>query len=212
MDNPHRTCEPVGLGPEPRAAAATVVAVHGRGQTPHYMIEFFVERIGNPDISWVLPAAAGQSWYPNGFMVPLEQNQPSFDHTLEVMAAVEKSLAGVPPERVVWAGFSQGACVACEHVARNPGRRGGLLVLTGGRAGPPGTDLSIGGGLDGMPVYFGVGDADDWVPVSRVIETADAFASAGAEVGVDIFTGRDHEISDDEIRKSAAIIGAAAAS
>lgn len=211
MDNPHRSSEPVRLGPEPAEASATVVALHGRGQTPQYMVEFFVRRIADPTISWVLPAAAGQSWYPNGFMVPLEDNQPMLDHALDVMAGLEQSLAGVPPAKIVWAGFSQGACVACEHVARNPSRRGGLLVLTGGRIGPRGTDLAVGGNLDGMPVYFGVGDADDWVPVGRVIETADAFASAGAEVSVDVFAGRDHEISDDEIRRAAEIIAHAAA-
>ena len=211
MKNPHLACAPIRLGPEPADAAVTVVAVHGRGQTPQYMIEFLVRRIDDPSVSWVLPVAAGQSWYPNGFMVPFEDNQPMLDHTLEVMAGLERSLAGIRPEKLVWAGFSQGACVACEHVARNPHRRGGLLVLTGGRAGPPGTDLAIDGDLDGMPVYFGVGDSDDWVPVSRVVETADVFAAAGATVGVDIFDGRDHEISDGEIRRAAEIIAAAAA-
>ena len=211
MDNPHRACHPIRLGPEPAGAPVTVIAVHGRGQTPHYMVEFLVKRIADPTISWILPAAAGQSWYPNGFMVPLAQNQPMLDHALEVMADLEQGLAGVRPERVVWAGFSQGACVACEHVARHPRRRGGLLVLTGGRIGPPGTDLAVGGDLGGMPVYFGTGDSDAWVPVDRVVETAGAFAAAGAAVTVDVFDGRDHEICDDEIRRAGEIIAAAAA-
>ena len=211
MDNPHRACNPIRLGPEPADAAVTVVAVHGRGQTPQYMIEFLVKRIADPAVSWILPAAADQSWYPNGFMVPIAQNQPMLDHALEVMAGLEQTLADVPPEKVVWAGFSQGACVACEHVARHPLPRGGLLVLTGGRIGPPGTDLAVGGDLEGMPAYFGTGDSDAWVPVGRVVETANAFASAGAAVTVDVFSGRDHEISDDEVRRAAEVIAAAAA-
>ena len=209
MDNPHLATEPIRLGPDPADAAATVVAVHGRGQTPQYMIEFFVKRIDDPSISWVLPAAADQSWYPEGFMAPPEANQPLLDCALQVTAGIESSLAAVSAERVIWAGFSQGACLVCEHVARDPKRRGGLLVLTGGRIGPAGTDLSIAGDLGATPVYFGVGDPDDWVPVTRVVETADAFASAGADVTVDVFSGRDHEICDDEITRARQVIIAA---
>lgn len=211
MDNPHRSNEPIRLGPDPRDASAVVVAVHGRAQTPQYLIEFFVRRIADPTVSWVLPAAADQSWYPAGFMAPFEENQPLLDHALEAMASLERTLTALPPEKVVWAGFSQGACVACEHVARNPRRRGGLLVLTGGRIGPPGTSLAVGGQLDAMPVYFGVGDPDAWVPVSRVLETAEAFGSAGAQVAVDVFGGREHEICDAEIERSSQVIAAAAA-
>ena len=212
MDNPHRSSEPIRLGPDPRDASAVVVAVHGRTQTPQYMVEFFVRRIADPSISWVLPAAADQSWYPAGFMAPFEENQPLLDHALDAMASVEQSLEAVPPERTVWAGFSQGACVACEHVARHPRRRGGLLVLTGGRVGPPGTNLAVGRQLDAMPVYFGVGDPDAWVPVARVVETAEAFGSAGGRVTVDIFPDRQHEICDAEIDRCSRIIAAVAAS
>ena len=211
VDNPHLAMEGVWLGPDPADASATVVAVHGRGQTPQYMIDFFVRRIDDPTVCWVLPAAADSSWYPFGFLVPLAENQPMLDFTLEAMAATEESLAGVDARKLVWAGFSQGACVVCEHVARNPRRYGGLLALTGGRAGPPGTDLAVTGSLDAMPAYFGVGDADAWVPASRVLETADAFRSAGADVSVDVFAGRDHEISNAEITRSRQIIAAAAA-
>ena len=105
------------------------------------MVEHLVDRIEVGGVAWVLPAAAGQSWYPQGFLAPFEQNQPGLDHTREAMDAVLTSLDGIDRRRIVWAGFSQGACTVCDVIDRHPDRWGGVLAFTGGLIGPPGTAM-----------------------------------------------------------------------
>ena len=134
--NPHLQHAPEHVGPSPDDALVVVVAVHGRGQSPQYLREHLVERLDDPDICWLLPAAHDHVWYPAGFMAPAADNQPGIDHSLEAIDRIALSLAHRPDERIVWAGFSQGACLVSEWVARHPRRWGALLAFTGGRLGP----------------------------------------------------------------------------
>lgn len=215
MSNPHLSRPLVELGPSVADADVVVVAVHGRGQCPEFMLEHLVDRIGDERVRWLLPAADEGTWYPLGFLAPIADNQPRLGQALEVLDHLAAMLVDVPPAHVVWAGFSQGACLVSEWVARHPLRWGGLVALTGGRIGPPGTDLSIvasdiePAGVSGMPAYFGVGDPDEWVPVQRVHETADAYRAAGAVVTVEVFPGRPHEISLAEVERARAVIHSA---
>ena len=192
------------LGPPPTTAAAVVVAVHGRGQSPDYMVEHLVSRLNldrRDEIAWIIPAATDNTWYPLGFLAPFADNQPALDDALSIMATIEHELADVDSQRVVWSGFSQGACLVCEHLARHPRRWAGAVVLTGGMIGPPDHQLTVDGTFDGMPTYFSNGDADDWVPLPRTQASADTYRGAGADVTVDIFEGRAHEIGDAEIAR-----------
>lgn len=202
-----------GAAPEYAIAAGgiVVVAVHGRGQQPAYMVEHFLNRVTGATegpVAWLLPVADGNTWYPTGFLAPVEQNQPHLDHALEALDSLAARLADadIPPERIVWSGFSQGACLVSEWVARNPWRWGGLIAFTGGRIGPSGTDLTIRGSFDGMPAYFGVGEVDEWVPEPRVTATAEAFRAAGADVIEDVFPDHVHEISTPEIARAVALL------
>jgi dienelactone hydrolase len=60
-----------------------------------------------------------------------------------------------------------------------------------------------------MPAYFGVGDPDEWVPVDRVHDTAAAFRAAGAEVTVEVFPGKPHDISAAEVARARTVIDSA---
>lgn len=207
MTNPHLEVPLQRHGTAIERARAVVVAVHGRNQSAEFMMEHVVERLALADVAWLLPGAADGSWYPESFMAPLEGNQPHLDHALAAMRSVSAlACRDLDPSRVVWCGFSQGACLVTEHVARHPLGWGGLLSFTGGRIGPPGTPLEVAGSLDGMLAYFGVGDADEWVPVERVADTAAAFTAAGAHVRFDVFEGRPHEVSDVEIERAADLL------
>jgi phospholipase/carboxylesterase len=197
------------LGPAPTDAAAVVIAVHGRALSPQHMIDNVVTRVTvdpGDQITWILPQAEGATWYPLGFLAPIDDNQPSLDDALSVMATIQTQLAGVDPARVVWLGYSQGACLVAEHLARHPQRWGAIAVLTGGMIGPPDHPLAIDGSLDGTPAYFSNGDADEWVPLWRTEATADRFRAAGADVTVDVFPGRAHEIGDAEVARVQALI------
>jgi phospholipase/carboxylesterase len=191
-------------------ARAVVVLIHGRGHSPEYMDEHVVRRLQRPDVAFVAPRAADGTWYPNSFLAPLDDNQPGLDFTMQRMAALRDQLLGegTPAERIVWCGFSQGACVASQFVSTDPRRWGGLIAFTGGLIGPPGTQWTIDGDYGGMPAYFSTSDVDAFVPEDRVRETAARFADAGAQVAFELHLRRAHEIADAEINRALFILSA----
>ena len=64
----------------------------------------------------MLPAASGGSWYPARFNEPRIANEPWLGQALEAVetAIADVLAAGVPAERVVLAGFSQGGCLVAD--------------------------------------------------------------------------------------------------
>jgi phospholipase/carboxylesterase len=135
-------------------------------------------------VALVAPQARHGTWYPQSFLAPFAANQPGLDAALERVGEVvaEIEAAGIPAERIVLFGFSQGACLASEFAARNPRRYGALVAATGGRIGPPGADFTSAGDLAGTPVHLSAGDPDPHVPWSRVEETAASLRAMGAVV------------------------------
>jgi predicted esterase len=184
-------------GPSVEDARAVGVLLHGRGRSPDDVLSL-AERIGDPEVAWVAPAAADNSWWPGSFLAPFAENEPWLSSALGAVDALLHSL-GVPLSQVVLGGFSQGACLASEYALRHPGRYGGLLLYTGGFCGPRGTVAPQVDAFEGTPVYLGTSDPDDWVPVWRVRETAAAFEAQGASVTLEVFAGREHLVNDQEI-------------
>ena len=107
---------------------------------------------------------------------------------------------------MILAGFSQGACLTVEFVARHPRRYGAVAGLTGGLIGPPGTLAGFQGSLEGTPVFLGSGDPDPHVPWLRVEETAAVLKKLGAEVELERYPGRAHTISRDEVARLDALV------
>lgn len=97
-------------------------------------------------------------------------------------------------------GFSQGACLALEYAARNAERFGGVVGLSGGLIGPPGTPREYAGSLDGTPVFLGCSDADSHIPLSRVQESTRVLSSLDADVTEQIYPGMGHTIVADEVK------------
>lgn len=196
---PHPTDDVLRLGPVPAATAVTVIAVHGRDQTPEWLVDALIEPLGDPAVAWLAPRAPGQVWYPHPFGEPLADNEPELTESIGRLTALVES-TGVPPSSVVLTGFSQGACLVDELVARHPRRWGGLVSYTGGRMGPLGVDLTIHGDLAETPVRLSAGDADPWISPAAIRATAASFEAAGAEVRVHLFAGdADHRIRPREV-------------
>jgi predicted esterase len=186
-------------------ADLVVVGVHGRDQAPAYLLEQLVDPIGDPSVAWLLPAAPGPRWWPASFMDERSANEPELSHAVARLEVLAGRLAQVLAP-MVWLGFSQGACLVSEVVARSGRGWGGLVVLSGGLVGPPGTDLVVDGDLEAMPVHLSCGARDPWVPLERVHETAAAFRGAGAAVTVSVFDDAEHGIRPDELDAVAALL------
>lgn len=177
-----------------------MVMVHGRGGSAAGILELRHE-FDETGFSYIAPQAAGNTWYPNSFLAPLESNEPDISSGLAVLSEILEHTvaAGVPPEKTVILGFSQGACLALEYVARNPLRLGGAVGLSGGLIGPPGTPLDYEGSLDGTPVFLGCSDVDPHIPLARVRETAEVFRALYGSVCERIYPGLGHTVNRDEV-------------
>jgi predicted esterase len=180
-----------------------MVLLHGRGGSPEDMFSLG-EALGGPGFAYLAPKAANNTWYPQSFLASLQQNEPYLSSALgKVESIVELAIAaGISANRVVVTGFSQGACLATEFVARHPRKYAGLIAFTGGLIGPPGSDLSHQGDLAGTPAFFGSGDPDPHVPWERVQESAEVFRQMGADVALHRYRGMSHSVSPDEIESA----------
>jgi predicted esterase len=172
------------------------------------MREHVAQRLGRPDMTYVYPAADGNSWYPESFLRPINENQPRLGWALDRIDDVRKMLGqgGVKEDRIVWIGFSQGACLLAEYVARSSLRFAGLVCFTGGLIGPSEPDLTRPTKVDGLPTLFTSSDIDEFVPLSRVEETVAIFQAAGACVEVGITRGTPHEIPPESIARCQALL------
>jgi predicted esterase len=195
----------------PLGQARTVaILVHGRNAGPANILDL-VPRLARADVTYLAPAAANRTWYPCSFLAEIEQNEPGLSSALTMLGRLIDRVerAGVPRSRTVLLGFSQGACLASEFVVRHAARYGGLIALTGGLVGPPGTEWAYPGHFDNMPVFLGSGDPDAHVPVERVAESARVFTRMGASVTQRIYPGMGHLVNEDEIAMAQTVLDAA---
>lgn len=198
--DPHAGQPVLTAGPSPNDARLTLVLVHGRGGTAAGMLDL-TSLLEVEDVAFVAPAAAGQTWYPLSFLAPTPQNEPYLSSALRVLEGVVASIesTGVSADRIGWVGFSQGACLTLEFVARHARRYALVAGLSGGVIGPPGTPRNYAGSLDGTPVFLGCSDADAHIPLERVRETTQVYRALGANVDERIYPGMGHLVSEDEI-------------
>lgn len=202
--------QPVLTAGKPLAAASgALILIHGRGATAESILDL-ADYLPHPDLAYLAPQAADYTWYPYSFLSPLERNEPYLSSALARVAAVvaQVEAAGIPPARIVLGGFSQGACLASEYVARHAQRYGGLLVFSGGLIGPEGAPRDYDGTLAGTPVFVGCSDVDPHIPIDRVRETADVLTRLGARVDSRVYPRMGHTINQDEIDAAAALVAA----
>lgn len=207
VNGPHRGYALLNEGKELGEARSALILIHGRGASAYDILELG-SLLAPPEMAQLAPQASNYTWYPNSFLAPLAQNEPHLSSALQVVddlvAQVEE--AGIPSEQIIIGGFSQGACLASEFVARHARRYGGLLLFSGGLIGPPGSARDYEGSLAGTPVFIGCSDVDFHIPVERVQETADVLADLGAAVTKKIYPNMGHTIVQDEIDEARTIV------
>lgn len=200
---------PLTKGPTAAEADVCVVLVHGRGASAGSMLTL-AEAFGKPDVHYRAPQAPGYSWYPHSFLAPLAANEPGIGLGMQTIESVVDDLhaQGVPPDRVVLLGFSQGACLVSEFVARHPRRYAGVVALSGGLIGNGQVDDEVApndkafnyqGSLEGTPVILGCSDMDAHIPVERVYQTQRVLTDLGGTVDLRIYPGMGHTVNDDEL-------------
>lgn len=198
---PHATRAIATAGTPLAAAPGAIILLHGRGGSADDILGLG-QAISPAGWAMLAPEAANHTWYPNSFLAPRDQNEPYLTSALEqVQLAVDTALqAGISAEKIVLAGFSQGACLATEFVGRNARRYGALLAFTGGLIGPLEVPLTLTGDLAGTPVLLSSGDPDPHVPWSRVEQSAELLGQIGGEITLRRYPGKPHSVHTEEIK------------
>lgn len=205
--DPHAGVPPLVGGAPAATATIALVLVHGRGGSAEGMLPV-ARAAGAQDALLIAPRAAGGSWYPDRFLAPVAANEPFLSSALNAIGrGVEQALAaGIPAQRIVLVGFSQGACLSLEYAARHARRFGGVVAFAGARVGDIYDSAVDHGVFAGTPVFLGCSNDDPHIPEDRVRESARLFTAQGATVDLRIYEGVGHNIVGDEIDALRAMI------
>lgn len=194
-------------GPPPGEASKALILLHGRGATAPDIL-FLAEHLQTDGFTVIAPQATGNSWYPYSFLAPPTQNEPWLGSALDLLneLVAELEAKAVARSSIYFAGFSQGACLMLEFVARHASRFGGVSAFTGGLIGDRIYRERYKGDFQGTPVFIGSSDPDPHVPVQRVYATSNILREMHAAVTEKIYAGMGHTINEDEIELANKII------
>jgi phospholipase/carboxylesterase len=169
--------------------AGALVLLHGRGTSErdlYGLLDVFDPRrrlVGACPRGPLSLPPGGSHWYvvPRvGFPHP-ETFRASYDALGEWLAALAED-TGIPPERTILGGFSQG-CVMAWALTLGPGRErpAGMLHMSGFVPTVPGFDLSW-PRIQGMPVLVAHGTLDPIIPEEFGDAARERARAAGADV------------------------------
>lgn len=190
----------VKAGKDLPQAAKVAIILHGRGGNAAGM-KGLIEVLHVPDFAFLIPQAPGNTWYPYGFMVEESENEPYLSQSLEQIHSLVQGLreTGTDLSSLYFIGFSQGACLALEYIARFPTRYGGVCAFTGGLIGKTVSAEKYPGDLKRTPVFMGASQRDFHVPMTRIQASGSILSGMQADVKILGFPDGMHTIREEEI-------------
>ncbi len=188
-------------------ATSALIMIHGRGASAEDILSLS-EDLNTVQYLLAAPQATGNSWYPKSFLAPQRENEPWLSSALDLVHRTIHQITtrGIIEKNIYFLGFSQGACLTLEYVARNAKRYGGIVAFTGGLIGDQINKTLYKGDFEKTPVFFGSSNPDMHVPVERVLASADIFKKMGADTTEKIYPNMGHTINQDEINKANSLI------
>jgi phospholipase/carboxylesterase len=181
-------------------ATKALLLLHGRGGSAADILSL-AAHLRVAGFALLAPQAPGGSWYPQSFLAPPAQNEPYLSAALATVAqaVAEATSHGIAPENLYFGGFSQGACLTLEYVARHAQRYGGVVAFTGGLIGDQVYAQNYDGDFGGTPIFIGTSDPDFHVPVARVRASTALLTGLGAAVTEKVWPNMGHTITPEEI-------------
>jgi phospholipase/carboxylesterase len=183
--------------------SSALVLLHGRGATAESIMALASHLVIPKQCVVIAPQAIGNTWYPHRFLESQETNEPYLSIALGTIDVVFSHLHDhyqLDTDRVVLAGFSQGACVVSEYLKQRPRRYGGAAIMSGGLIGSD-VEASLLVGNDSSlrhtPVYIGCDINDAHIPVARVLLTEKIVRHLGADVAVHLYEDLGHVVHAD---------------
>lgn len=183
-------------------AKKVLIMLHGRGATAADILSLG-HHLNLKDYALLAPQATNNSWYPNSFLAPPATNEPWLSSALRIVENLVTDIqaAEITMDNIYFLGFSQGACLALEFIARNAARYGGAVAFTGGLIGDKIYKENYTGNFDEMPVFIGTSNPDPHVPVERVNASTLILEDMGAIVTEKVYDRMGHTIIQEEINQ-----------
>ena len=190
-----------------KEAEKVLIMIHGRGGGAQDILGL-ASHLNVSEYALLAPEATNNTWYPYSFMAKPEQNEPWLSSALDLLKELVDDVMkqGILAENIYFLGFSQGACLTLEFVARNADKYGGVVAFTGGLIGDKINRENYAGNFNGTPIFMGTGNPDSHVPLERVKESVSILEEMNAAVHLQVYDGRAHSISHDEIDKANRIV------
>lgn len=190
-------------GKKLKDAKRALILLHGRGASAEDILQL-TNYLNVEDYAILAPQATNHTWYPYSFLVPENQNEPWLSSALDLLHEIVEDInaAGIANSEIYLAGFSQGACLTLEFVARNAQRWGGAVAFSGGLIGENVNPAKYQGDFNNTPIFIGTSNPDPHIPVARVQESTTLLKSMNASVTEKIYQNMGHTISEDEIDKA----------
>jgi phospholipase/carboxylesterase len=185
-------------GPQGAAPRSTVIVLHGLGADGND----FVPVVDEMDLSWagsvrfVFPHApvrpvtinggySMRAWYDilGTDLVRREDEAGLRESREQIDALIEREAGrGVPKNRIVLMGFSQGCAMTLMTGLRHPERLAGLVGLSGYLPLAASTAAEAHEANRDVPIFLAHGLYDGVVPVGRAVETRDLLTGLGYAV------------------------------
>ncbi len=181
-------------------AEKVLIMIHGRGADAQDILSM-AQYLNIADYHLIAPQAVNHTWYPYSFLADPGDNEPWLSSALSLMKDIIDDLLakGFGPEDIYFLGFSQGACLSLEFVARNARNYGGVAAFSGGLIGDKIYMENYKGDFKNTPIFIGVSDPDPHIPVMRVQESTKVLKGMNADLIEKIYEKMGHIISQDEI-------------
>lgn len=181
-------------------AEKVLIMVHGRGANAEDILSL-AAYLNVKDFTLLAPQATGNTWYPYSFLSPPFNNEPWLSSAIDVLSEILEDVneSGIRSTHTYFLGFSQGACLTLEFVARNAQRFGGVAAFTGGLIGDRIYENNYSGDFEMTPIFVGSSDPDPHIPVERVHETTAVLRKLNANVTEKIYPNMGHTVSENEI-------------
>ena len=190
----------IATGVPLQEAKKALIMIHGRGGSATDILSL-ASHLQVADYALLAPQATAHSWYPHSFIAPVEDNEPSLSSALAVIGkTVEKAMdAGIKTEHIYFFGFSQGACLSLEFLARNARAYGGAVAIIGGLIGEEINRTNYGGNFHKTPIFIGTSNPDFHVPIQRVYATESILKEMDADVTLKVYDNFGHTIHPEEV-------------
>ncbi|MBO9203740.1 MULTISPECIES: alpha/beta hydrolase [Niastella] len=194
------TKQVIKAGKQTGEATKALVMLHGRGGSAEDILGL-AQHLPVNDFALFAPQATNNTWYPYSFLAAPKDNEPWLSGALAVVNDVVADIeaTGIKKENIYFLGFSQGACLTLEYVARHASRFGGAVAFTGGLIGDQIYKENYTGDFAGTPIFIGTSDPDPHVPVDRVLASTAILTEMNAQVTQKIYKNMGHTINQDEI-------------